>query len=529
MAHQRARDQITIPLSHLPTWFFIVGYPLFWIELAAHSAPDGVTSIVPWLLLIILAVWSSQGAKQSGKFFLKPEGILWPIASLGVLLIGTIVIVASLKPIHLLQEFDCLQYHYTLPRQHLILGSFAHIPWAADDLFLLPMDFALAPFWFATSLPNKIPQLFILFGLCAVAVRLTVALAGARRPWAGPLVVLAILGTHGLGIQFGTAMLDLGIAYLFLASLDSLRQGQWLLAGVEFAFFFWSKPLMPLEVISLLVIGGTVLVLGRQAGWKSVDTFNVSAWPKAFRVFLIASLVVGGPFILKSMEYAATPFFPVAPGLMGTGSLIQSHPKAWESLQHASQTWMIASKDSYGHGRGMVAFIRHWWLVAVPEKGVNNAFDYPLGLTYLLLIGPFFINLIRDTQRRLFSPLSVFAVMIWGLWWFGPQQTRFLYIPVILIFIVTIARLERVSRVLLACIAVSLMLEAVSLWGAHKADLKRWGRDDLRTADQQLVMLSNRYISHALTSYVDWPTHDVAYAQFPVMVHQESLPHTVQY
>ena len=59
-----------------------------------------------------------------------------------------IIVLASVEPIHLMQEADCMNYHYGLPRQHLILGSFGHISWAADDLFLLPVDFSLSPFWF---------------------------------------------------------------------------------------------------------------------------------------------------------------------------------------------------------------------------------------------------------------------------------------------------------------------------------------------------------------------------------------------
>ena len=45
---------------------------------------------------------------------------------------------ASFYPPHLLPETDAINYHYTLPRQHLILNSFAHLPWSVADLFTLP-------------------------------------------------------------------------------------------------------------------------------------------------------------------------------------------------------------------------------------------------------------------------------------------------------------------------------------------------------------------------------------------------------
>jgi hypothetical protein len=537
MAILRSLGKIKIPLSHLPTWFFIIGYPVFWLQLYTHTASRGVTSPLPWVLFGIVTLVSLRTKRSNlfNKIATSPtaprndmvERFFWSAGFVLALVIIGIVVLASLKPIHLIQEFDCLQYHYTLPRQHLILGSFAHIPWAADDLFLLPVDFALAPFWFATVLPNKIPQLIIFFGLISVVMRLTAALATERRPWAGPLSALVILGTHGFGIQMGTGMLDLAIVYLFLASLDSLRLGHWFLAGVEFSFFFWSKPLMPLEAIMAMVIWAVIFVLARRSHWQISDTFIFKHWRRALGLFLVLSVAVAGPFITKSIYYAGTPFFPLDPGMMGTGAQINIHPQAWHSLQQASQLWMEGTRNSYGYGRGLVSFIKHWWLLGVPQKGVNNAFDYPLGLTYLLLIGPFLFFLIKDISRRQFSPLSILAAVIWGLWWFGPQQSRFLYLPLMLVFMVTIARLEKVPKGLYLCLLISLFLEAISLWGAHKSDMARWGVDDLRPQDKQILELNRYYFAHSQTNYIDLTSHDVAYAQFPVVVHKENLPHTI--
>ena len=538
MAIYRSLGKIIPPLSHLPTWFFIIGYPMFWLQLYTHSASHGVTSSFSWVLFGAVALLCLSADMGAGKNYFKRlmvfwfscdriEKFLWS-AGFGVsLVIIGIVMVASLKPIHLTQEFDCLQYHYTLPRQHLILGSFAHIPWAADDLFLLPMDFALAPFWFTTLLPNKIPQFIILLGLISVSVRLTSALATERRPWAGPFVAGVILGTHGFGIQMGTGMLDLAIAYLFLASLDSLRLGNWFLAGVEFAFFFWSKPLMPIEVMMVISVWAFIFVLAFRCHWQIVDTFIFKNWQRALLLFIFLSVVIAGPFMVKSIYYAATPFFPLAPGIMGTWAQIKTHPQSWHSLQQASQLWMEGVKNGYGHGRGLLAFLKHWWLLAVPEKGVNNAFDYPLGLAYLLLIGPFLFFLIKDILRRKICPLSVLVAVIWVLWWFTAQQSRFLYLPLLIVFMVTIARLEKISKMLFLCLLVSLLLEALSLWGAHKGDMRRWGVDVLRSQDKKLLDINHRYLDGSLSNYVDWTSHDAAYAQFPVMIHKENLPHTI--
>jgi hypothetical protein len=283
---------------------------------------------------------------------------------------------------------------------------------------------------------------------------------------------------------------------------------------------------MPLEAMITIGVCASFFVLARRNHWQIIDAFIFKHWERALGLFIILSVGVAGPFIVKSIYYAATPFFPLAPGFMGWGN-IEIHPSSWHSLQQASQLWMEGTKNSYGHGRDLSSFIKHWWLLGIPEKGVNNAFDYPLGLTYLLLIGPFLFFLIKDILQRKFSPLGILAAVIWVLWWFTAQQSRFLYVPLLIIFIVTIPRLGKISRVFFACLLISLSLEALSLWGAHKGDVRRWGLDDLRAQDKRLMELNHRYHEHSLSDYIDWPSHDVAYAQFPVMVRKENLPHTI--
>ncbi len=531
MEMRRPRGQIIPPVSHLPTWFLIIGYPVFWLQLSAHNAADGITAFWPWGLWLLLAclAYYFKNPRTLFNIALNPsQRYFWLAGLCAALAILGMAGMAGLKPIHLVQEFDCLQYHYTMPRQHLILGSFAHIPWSADDLFLMPLEFALAPFWFCTALPNKVPQLVFLLGLIGVVMRLTWDLDERRRAWCGPLIALLILGTHGFGIQMGTGMLDLAGAYLGLACLDSLRMGLWFLAGVELVFFFWSKPLMPLEFCAAAGLWGVFYCLARRCRWSIKDSFVLKDWKRALILTAVLSLVVGGPFVLKSIHYAGTPLFPLGLGQFGAGGEIKNHPQTWASLQSAAHL-IVACKNDYGHGRGAAAFIKHFWLLAVPEKGVNNAYDYPLGLTYLLMIGPFLFYFIQDISKRRFSALGFLAVLGWILWWFTSQQSRFLYLPLLIIFMVTVARLDKLSKWFLICLVLALGLEAGSLWGAHKADFKRGNPDVLRREDRQLWDLSRVYLQHGSTGYVEWPSSDVAYAQFPVMVHHEQLPHTIEY
>lgn len=285
---------------------------------------------------------------------------------------------------------------------------------------------------------------------------------------------------------------------------------------------------MPTGFVIIVGIWALIFIMAKQSRWKIIDTFLPKNWLLALVLWIILSPVVAGPFIAKSIYYAATPFYPLAPGITGTNAYILSHPQNWHGLQQASQIWM-GPTIHHGHGRDLWSFIKHWWLLSVPENGVNNAFDYPLGLTYLLMIGPFLFFLVRDCIRREFSPWSVLAAVMWGLWWFSTQESRYLFIPLLIIFMVTIARLGKASKGLLLCLLVSLLFNAFSLWGAHKGDIKKWGVNALRNQDKQLVELNKRYLKDALSSYVDWPSHDVAYAQFPVMVRKEELPHTINF
>ncbi len=539
MASRYLSRQVLGSLSHLPTWFFIIGYPCFWMELYVLKAPQGVTSPVAWVLFILVAVgviaaWFKESGKESlllhfWSSIQLNEKFLWLLAFLLAGIILFIVVLAGLQPIHLMQESDCMQYHYTLPRQHLILGSFTHIPWAADDLFLLPIDFALSPFWFFTILPNKLPQLIILFGLLGVLTRLVLALSGPNRSWTGIVVVLAFLGSHGLGIQMGTGMLDLTVVYLFFASLDSFRKGMWWMGSIEFSFFLWSKPLMPLQVLFVTLLLMILWKMARRFKWDIVNEFSFSLNRRVVFLLIILSVFIAGPFIAKSIHYAATPFFPWALGMMGDGASIKANPQAWDSLNRASSMWMDNVKDAYGHGRNLIAFIKHGWLLAVPEKGVNNAFDYPLGLGYLLFLGPFLFFFMKDLLQRRSHVSSFLVIVLWGLWWFSSQQARFLYIPLVLIFIFTTVRFVRVSKIFISCLIVALALELVSMWGAHKRDFLQPSYEVLRKEDKRLLEINRIYIQYCKKGYVYWPKHDVAYAQFPVKVIKENLPHTITF
>lgn len=502
-------------------YFFRIGY--------------GQTTFLAWVIFSVLVLIGFSlnfsriviGARNFWGWFAQESmsvKLLIISMSVGVGVILLCAFYASLLPPHHYQEFDALNYHITLPRQHLLRGSFSHIPWSTADLYFLPIDFSLASFWLATSLPNKLPQFFFVLGLLGVCSRLAWRFSSGKI-WASVLLVLAILGSHNIGIQMGTAMLDVVICYLFLAAFDSFLSGAIWLGVVELSFYVWSKPLMPIQFFVTLVVFGLLWfflwVLGiRKNVWvassekiKKLIGNTRSVLSKGIGLFLIVSLLVAGPFIFKSLRYSGTPIFPLGVGVFRTLSSPQS-PERWVELK-LKATQLLATKDQYGSGRNLFEFGRHFWFVAVPEKGVNNRYDYPLGLMYLLFLGPFLFYFFSSLRQKILPLLSLWVIVSWGIWWLGTQQTRFLFVPLILMYLIVASSIRVPSRVLLGVMLGAILLVSVSVYRANKQDLGCWGDSVLRQQDKELILLGR---DQQPASKITLPFFDVAYATFPVEV-----------
>ncbi|MDD5069928.1 MAG: hypothetical protein PHV17_04285 [Candidatus Omnitrophica bacterium] len=527
MEGQNIFRAVRFPLSHLPTWFLIIGYPLFWLELYFLRSGSANTTSLSWIIFVLIfAVLGFQnfprlarGFRKLFSWFLEQSvlvKILLVFISIGSLAILFIAGYASLLPPHLIQEGDALNYHITLPRQHLLRGSFSHIPWSTADLFLLPVDFALSPFWLATSLPNKLPQFIFLIGLLAVSGRLAWRLSN-HKIWPPSLLIIAIIGTHSIGIQAGTAMLDILICYLFIASVDSFLNRQFKLAAVELCFYIWSKPFMPVQFIVILIVFSLmcfILGIGKRIEFvlgKKVKEFVGEVWPvvlKTMGLFFILSLIVAGPFIVKSLRYSGTPLFPVGVGSFKSFSVSKSSQQ-WAELEQKTEN-LLATRTQYGSGWGFLEFIKHFWLVSVPEKGVNNRYDYPLGLMYLLFLGPFVFFLFSSLRRKVLPLLSLWIIVSWLIWWYGIQQTRFLFVPLILMYLVVVLLIGKPSSIMLGAMLISIFLVTASVYRAHVQDFGRWGEAVLRLKDKELIQLGK-------SNYPGVPDfHDLAYATFIV-------------
>jgi len=534
-----------LSFSHFPTWMLVIGYPLFWLEMYFHRSNHGVTTPLAWLLFagLFLYLLGLKIKKKSGLQFtlaslkqLRGSERIFVWAGTGLCLIILLVSAyASYFPPHLMQESDVLSYHYTLPRQNLIANSFSHLPWSVFDVFLYPVQFALSPFWFSTSLPNKVPQFLFLIGILLIAVRLTDHFS-QQNILKSIVAVFAVLGSHHVGIQSGTAMLDLVLAYLFLAALDSFLRGNLFLASIESTFYFWSKAFIPLQTLALvLAIAGCVWAL-KHFRFKFFLSFakENETWTQSFKErfkkvipgFLILSLLVGAPFWVKSMAVSGTPLYPFFVRQTPPPFWKERAPEEWGRFLAATDM-LLSMQNAYGLERTPVNFFKHLWLVAVPEKGVNNRFDYPLGLIYLLCAGPFFWLFFKGLFKKELALIPLFVLLFWLSWWFGSQQTRFLYVPLLLMYFLVFAEVK-ISRVLMFAILCSLALTCLSVIRANKMD---WGQDRLavlRAPDRDMMEKNQVYLTAERKDVVAVEHNDVGYAQFPVFIAVENLPYVIK-
>ncbi len=476
-------------IGHLPTWLLIIGYPIFWLEM--YLRPGAHSSALAPALFLLVAVhvgWKDKGVIPLLKSHAR-RTIPDHLNILLILVILTIACVASLLPPHLIQEIDALNYHLTMPRQHLISGTFEHMPWAIADLWPLPLQFSLAPFWFSTPWPNKFPQFIFLVGLLLVSLSMLRKVAPQKNP-PSLLLLSAIVGSHGLAVQFGLAMLDISIAYLALACLDSLLNKNWIIGSVEFTFLFWSKAFMPIQ-ITLLLLGFLALEMTRRfmdgrwmLGFQEHRPLPSIPWRRVLLVWAILSLFIGGPFIAKSMREVGTPLFPFAT-FHWNGKLSESPVTKQAVLESARSHHQ--TRDDYGEGRSLKAFLSHFWALAVPKQGVNNRFDYPLGLPYLLCLGPFVFLFLRSLKQRELSFFAWIVVFWWATWWMGSQQSRWFYVSLLLMLILTLSERLFSDRFLMRWgLSLALLMTSVSVYRTHGDDVLRLPTLPIRAVDRQL-------------------------------------------
>jgi len=286
---------------------------------------------------------------------------------------------------------------------------------------------------------------------------------------------------------------------------------------------------MPLQIgLILLLLYGIYLLSKRYMGFRGSVTFDCPG-PALFRgktffkliaFFLVISFFISVPFVFKSVYYAKTPLFPFMPGILSSKEVDRIAP-SMESVVESSKKH-IAGARTYGDNISFLNFLKHFWLLAVPEKSVNNRFDYPIGLPYLLFLGPFLYYIAGSIRKREFAFTPFLVVIYWIAWWFTAQQARFLFIPLVLMFIVVASTFKRQHYMLMFALSIALTLNLLSVFRANYKDLLKPRYAVLRQYDKQLFDMNRKYYLNNRQDTVVLDNIFVGYAQFPVKLVKEN-------
>ncbi|MBI3544174.1 MAG: hypothetical protein HY075_12965 [Deltaproteobacteria bacterium] len=394
---------------------------------------------------------------------------------------------SALKPAHLVQEGDFVNYHLMLPKQHWLAGSWRPIEWSHFEYRTLLLDYALSYLWVGLPLLNKLPQFVFVLFLALKLWSFFRELGSARPHLTGLVAVLALFASRGVAVQVGTAMLDLPVIY-FLVSLalgvlcfQKRRASGWLslVFGIDLAAYLGHKSfgivffvtfLFGSEIMLRLLFRRSLLGFARNLRWRWVAVPVVALW---------------GANLARSFYFAGDPLYPLALPLTRRfcdSSRLLSSRCEW--IVQMAET-IRSDAFAYGYGYGLKGLLKAFLILPLSIGGqspVNNVFDYPLGLVWYLGWGTL---LAAAAFSRKLRPAALFsgaiAVVFFGLWFMGSQQSRWLY-PVLLLFAMTLAyffqailagaRGRRRAALLASTVAVLGCFVAVN--GARVVRSQRW-------------------------------------------------------
>jgi hypothetical protein len=185
------------------------------------------------------------------------------------------------------------------------------------------------------------------------------------------------------------------------------------------------------------------------------------------------------------MQRAGTPIFPFVTCVFSTAQGCQG--KAGEIIRESARQELDV-KNHYGTGKDFKSFLNHFWKISIPTIGVNNEYDYPLGLSWLLF-SVFLIASFPYWIRSKEIPIIILiALLQWVLWWNMTHQARFLYPVLALGLLGTMSIQKKVHpMILLTALCFSASLSLVSMWRAYKNDLGRSSAQIQKEQKEKLV------------------------------------------
>lgn len=427
MANRSFSLKPSILLTYAPSFLILFGWIEFQVQLLVTNGTKSTWGISPAFILcftlgaIVRHRKNFVNVCKTLVLEIKDSPNLFKFALLAQFLLFILSSLQAIYPPHLGQEYDAVNYLMALPRQHLLSGTWGHLPWSVADLWPATSAWGFAPTWFLGDGINKVPQWLVSvsgFGLLVAWGR--AAMGPGFRAW---IPALILFGTQGVTIQLGTAMLDTTNLYLLIAFGYSLQQRIGWLAGLHLAIYVTSKSFHLGQVGILFFI--YLCLHGKQlfANWRGYSNL----FPPKFlpALFLFSCIFFARPAYLSTMT-TGTPLYPFFPCLVSSIPACQKEETRKPLLENAN--YFLSVRSLYGEGRGPIAFLKHLWTISVPTKKlrVNNAFDYPLGMGWLLFVVLFFWSALFH-RSEINKMLFLICLGTWLLWWMGSQQSRWLY------------------------------------------------------------------------------------------------------
>lgn len=347
-------------------------------------------------------------------------------------------------------DFDSLNYHLLIPKVYLQAGSFVRMDWlphanwpnAMEATYLLPM-----------SLTNEVSAriLSLLLNAALLLFSYSFARRFVKREYA--LAATAIFfSMPTANFSFGTAYVDLHLAFFFLLSLDALLEwrdkkqfGFLVLAGVFGGMALATKLIG--VVAAAIALAVMVLFLLEKKELKQS------------RFFLLPAAIVAAPWFIKTFVWYGNPVWPLY------YDFFQFFGFSGAGAQYFNQVWSAASASS-GFGRSVAGALLLPWNLLAHARAFNGL------LTPLLALVATVLFVKRSKEINLLCAAAIILVTAWFLTY---QEARFLFPAVALLAVICAYGAQEFfkttlsKRIVFAVIAV-VLLANVGITLAYKHD-----------------------------------------------------------
>lgn len=280
---------------------------------AVGLMPGGLGLIVPLVGVVVAAgavVGFRSGALTDFRFR-APTGAGLAVL-VAIVLLGLIGLIGVLAPSTTL-DWDTIAYHLAVPKLWLERGQIgliqgmhqSNFPFTVECLFMLGLE------WGGQAGAKAFSLAYLVFGSFAVF--------GLARRWYGATAgwwsLLAFAGIPIVCWESGTGYIDvahglyatIGLCYAIENLAGAGAVSRWVMAGIGLGFAIGTK-YTGLQVVGAFV---AVALLYGFVGRNLMKTLNGVA------ITVLAAVVVGGAWYVKTAVYTGNPVFPFFSSVLG--------------------------------------------------------------------------------------------------------------------------------------------------------------------------------------------------------------------